>query len=86
MNRIHKKSSMKKRNQENLVNELHDFILESLHHIGQSLNLMALMEIKNALRANILLVSVAVSVGFLLWMPFAIHHRGLHLSLQGLVH
>jgi len=71
---------------ENLVDEIGDFLLESLHHIHQSLDLVANMRINNTLSADDELVCVAVGIDFLLWMLFAADDRGLHLALQRLLH
>ena len=58
--------SRKKKEQEraNLFDELGDFLLESLHHIGQSLDFMSFVEIKDAFGANCLLVCLAIGVDF----------------------
>jgi len=69
-----KRKNQKKENKKNLGDELGNFLLESLHHIGQSLNLVSFMEIKNALSANRLLVSVAVGVGLQVRMLLTVHH------------
>ena len=54
----------KERTKTNLVDKLGDFLLESLHHIGQSLDFVFLMEVNGTFGADCLLVSVAVGVDF----------------------
>ena len=51
-----------RRTRTNLVDELGDFILETLHHFNQSLDFVFFVEIKDAFGADCLLVSVAVRV------------------------
>jgi len=59
-----------RRTRTNLVDELGDFLLEPLHHIGQSLNFVSLVDIEDAFGADCLLVFLAERVDFLLWMLF----------------
>jgi len=54
----------RKNKRANLFDELGDFLLESLHHIGQSLDFMSFVEIKDAFGANCLLFCLAIGVDF----------------------
>ena len=81
-----RKKEEEKKKKKYLLDKTGDFLLESLHHIDQSLNFMSLVEIKDAFGADCLLVFLAERVDFLLWMLFAADDRGLHLALQRLLH
>ena len=48
--------------------------LESLNHIGKSVNFVLLVMVEDTFGADRLLVCVAVSVDFLVGMLFAVHN------------
>ena len=64
-----KEKKEKEKGKTNLVGQLGDFLLESLHHIRQSLNLVANMGVNDTLGADGELVCAAVSVDLQVRMP-----------------
>ena len=68
------KDKKKEKRKENLVSELWNFLLESLHHFGQSVNFMSLVMVNGTLWADGLPVCVAVGVDFQVWMFFTTNH------------
>jgi len=66
-----RKKEEEKKKKKYLLDKTGDFLLESLHHGGKSVNLMSFVKIDRTLGADDELVCVAVSVDFRLWMLFA---------------